>query len=149
MLLEQLHEGVAVARLQEHADLAALAGFGDQIFRKVRTGEDAVHKITFDLFHAREAAGREIVEELARAPAEDAVNGAVLEKLDGLFFYSLHLKSSNLRFSPSFVMVATKSFIVAANFAPSAAETHSTLVRSRSMPRKSSIENSSVMRRRA
>ena len=149
MLLQKLHEGIAIARLQEHADLAALAGFGDQIFRKVRAGKDAVHKITFDLFDAREAAGREIVEELARAPAEDAVNGAVLEKLDGLFFYSLHLKSSNLRFSPSFVMVATKSFIVAANFAPSAAETHSTLVRSRSIPRKSSIENSSVMRRRA
>ena len=78
MFFQKLHEGIAVARLQEHADLPALAGFGDQIFRKVRAGEDAVHKITFDLFDAREAAGREIVEELARAPAEDAVDRLIL-----------------------------------------------------------------------
>ena len=38
-------------------------------------------------------------------------------------------------FSPRAATVATKSFMVAANFAPSAAETHSTRVRSRSMPR--------------
>ena len=128
---------------------SALTGFRDEIFGQIRAGEDAPDEIFLDIFHAREYGWRQIIEEFARAPADDAVNNLILQQLDRFFLYSLHLRSSSLRFSPSFVMVSANSFMVLANFAPSAAETHSTRVRSRSMPRKSSMENRSVMRRRA
>ena len=69
-------------------------------------------------------------------PADDTVHGAVFQQLDGAFFhYFLHLRSSSLRFSPRFFTVSTNSFIVLENLAPSAAEIHSTRVRSFSMPR--------------
>ena len=136
VLLEQLLERIRVARLQERRDLAALAGLGDQVFREVRAGKDAEHEVLLNLLRGAEHGGGEIVEEFAGLPAEHAVDRTVLQELYGFFLQSLlHLRSSSLRFGPSLVTVCTNSFIVAANFPPSAAETHSTRVRSFSMPR--------------
>ena len=67
--------------------------------------------------------------------AQDARGSACIGTYERFAFYFLHLKSSNLLFSPRDATFSAKSFIVAANFAPSAADTHSTRVRSFSIPR--------------
>ena len=59
------------------------------------------------------------------------------------------MRDVELKMKERAATVFTKSFMTAENLAPSAAETQSTRVRSFSTPRKSSMENSSVMRRRA
>ena len=53
---------------------------------------------------------------------------------DHLIHEFLHLKSSNLTFLPRDVILSTNSCIVWENFAPSAADTHSTRVRPFSTP---------------
>ena len=85
VLLEKLLEGVRVAGLQKRRDLAALSGFGDQIFREIRAREDAEHEVLFDLLRRMEDGGREIVEKLAGLPADHAVDRLVLQKLNGFF----------------------------------------------------------------
>ena len=150
VFLQKLLEGVRIAGLQKYRCLSSLPGLGNHVLGKVGPGKTAPDKGLFHFFGRFKHRRGQVIEELTGLPAHYRLNGAVLEQFDGFFFYALrHLKSSNLRFGPNVVMVCTKSFIVAANLAPSAADTHSTRVRSRSMPRKSSMENSRVIRRRA
>ena len=78
VLLQKLDEGIAVARLEEHGGLAALARFRDQVFGQIRAREDAPDEVLLHILRARERRGGQIVEELARAPADDAVNGLIL-----------------------------------------------------------------------
>jgi hypothetical protein len=155
MLRQKLIEAIGVAGLQEYQDLSlGLTSLGYQIFRKVDAAEIVIDEVTAKGLLVFEQGGGYVIIEFTLLPAEHGGNRSVLQALYGYvkelsLIYFLHLKSSNLLFSPSLVTFSTKSFMVAANFAPSAAETHSTRVRSRSIPRKSSIENSIAIRRRA
>ena len=135
VLLEKLHKGIGVAGLEKDRDFSALAGFRNQIFGQICTGKHAVDEVLFCLGGVGKDRRRQVIEEFAGLPAEDAIHFAGGQQRKRPFFYSLHRRSSSFRFSPSAATVCTNSFIVAANFAPSAAETHSTRVRSRSMPR--------------
>ena len=100
----------------------------------------SVRLFTSQVVNADENSGSYVIVELTLFPTEYRGNGAVFKKLGSLVnkllcSYLLHRRSSNLLFSPSLVTFSTKSFMVAANFAPSAAETHSNLVLSFSIPR--------------
>ena len=130
----QLVEAPAVAGLQEGQNRALLGGLSHQIFAHVRPTEAVVLEV-FDVPPVKER-GRAIPGMLALLPAEDAADlTAGEELLRPVNHHSLHLRSPSFLFSPSSVMVLAKSFMVAENFAPSAADTHSTRVRRRSMPR--------------
>ena len=136
MLLEKLHRGIGIAGLEKDRNFAALPGFGNQIFGEVGAGEGRKAEVPPKLLRRAEHTGGQIIEEVAGLPAQYPIHRAVFQQLQRFFNQSfLHRRSSNLRLGPSPVTVATKSFMVAANLAPSAALTHSTLVRSRSMPR--------------
>ena len=136
VLLDQLIEAVSIAGLEEDEDLALLAGFLDEIFGKVVAAEIGVDELLVHLLGGGEYRRGDVIDEFAGLPAENTLDGAALQKFLGLGqHHFLHLRSSNLLFSPSSVTVLTNSFMVAANFAPSAADTHSTRVRSFSMPR--------------
>ena len=86
-----------------------------------------------------------IVDKFTLRPTDNATNRAVFEQLlrpsyqcffkFGHYYSPLTRRSLRRLFSPSAVTCATKSFITWENFAPSAAETHSTRVRSLSIPR--------------
>ena len=98
--------------------------------------EQEVYKPVFNFVCIFEKRRSDIVAELAGCPTDNAFNGAVFKQLYRFILQDfLHLKSSNLLFSPRAVTVATNSFMVAANLAPSAADTHSTLVLPLSIPR--------------
>ena len=141
MLGEQLVEAVGIAGLQKHQHLAVLfGGLFDEILGEVRTAEIVEHKIILQFCSAVKHSGRHIIGKLPCFPAEHAGNGSVSEQCGSLgnesfALYFLHRRSSNLLFSPRAATCLAKSFMVAANFAPSAALTHSTRVRSFSMPR--------------
>ena len=152
VLRQELIEAIGVAGLQEDQNLPLAERLLHEIFGKIRAAEIVPDERLLQLLRAAEHGGRHVVAEFTGLPAEHAVDRSVGKQSRRPFHelvHFLHRRSSNLLFSPSAATVLTKSFIVAANFAPSAALTHSTRVRSRSMPRKSSIENSSAMRRRA
>ena len=141
MLGEELIEAVGIAGLQKHQHLAILFGsLFDEILGEVRTAEIVKHKILLQLLGTAEHGRRYIIGKLPRLPAEHAGDGSVSEQRSSLgnesfALYFLHRRSSNLLFSPRAATCLAKSFMVAANFAPSAALTHSTRVRSFSMPR--------------
>ena len=141
VLGQQLVEAVGIAGLEEHQHLfLGLGGFLQQILGEVGAAEIVPHEAVVHLVHGGEHAGGHVVAELAFFPAQHPIDGAVFKQFGGFCNksfprYFLHLRSSSLLFSPRAATVLAKSFMVAANFAPSAALTHSTRVRSRSMPR--------------
>ena len=137
VLLDELIKAVRVAGLEEHQHPALLAGFLDQIFGKVAAAEVVVHEFRVQLLRRFKRGRGHVVDKFARLPAENALDRlrSARSALARAMHHFLHLRSSSLLFSPSAVTAATNSFMVAANFAPSAAETHSTRVRSFSMPR--------------
>ena len=149
VLLLKLDKRKAVAGLQKYGNFSFLFALCNQVLGKIGTGKNIINKVLLHFLRGYKNAGSQIVEEFAGSPAQYPLNHSRAKKLQRLFLYSLHLKSSSFLFSPMAVMVFTKSFMVAANFTPSAAETHSTRVRSRSMPKNSSIENKSVILLRA
>ena len=141
MLGQQLVEAVGIAGLEEDQHLFfGLSGLLQQILGEVGTAEIVPHEAVVHLVHGGEHAGGHVVAELALFPAQHPINDAFFKQFGGFCNksfprYFLHLRSSSLLFSPRAATVLAKSFMVAANFAPSAALTHSTRVRSRSMPR--------------
>lgn len=135
VLAQQLIEAVRVAGLKKDSGLSLTVAELYGIFRHISTAEAIINKLG-KLILGGKYGGSDIVAELAALPCEYARDSTVAQEGGSLFSdYFLHLRSSNLLFSPSAVTVLTKSFIVSANFAPSAADTHSTLVLSRSIPR--------------
>ena len=146
MLLDKLIEAVCVTGLHESKDLAFLAAFLNKILRYVCSSKVVINEVLVNFLRSFKNRRSNIIRKFALFPADNTVNGTVCEELLCSFnHYFLHLRSSNLRLGPSFLTASVNSFIVAANFAPSAAETHSTLVLSRSIPRKSSILKRSVI----
>ena len=141
MLGQQLVEAVGVARLEKNEHPAVPpAGFPDEVLGKVGAAEIVPDKIARQRAGVGKEGRRDIIVKLAALPAEHAVNGAGRQQLagsgnEGVSAYFLHRRSSNLLFSPRAATVSANSFMVAANLAPSAAETHSTRVRSFSIPR--------------
>ena len=136
VFLQKLAKRIGIAGLDKRGDFSAFPGLGNEILGKIRAGKRSKPEILFNFLPASENCRSQIIEELALLPAENPVNAAVFQQLNRFLNQSfLHRRSSSLRFGPSFATVATKSFMVAANFAPSAAETHSTRVRSRSIPK--------------
>ncbi len=135
VLAQQLIEAVRVAGLKKDSGLSLTVTELYGIFRHISTAEAVINKLG-KLILGGKYGGSDIVAELAALPCEYARDSTVAQEGGSLFSdYFLHLRSSNLLFSPSAVTVLTKSFMVSANFAPSAADTHSTLVLSRSIPR--------------
>ena len=136
VLRAQLVEAVRVTGLEEHGDFALFGALGDQVLGQIRAAERVPDEILFKVLGRGEHVGRHVVGELAATPAENAVYRTVREHLlSASDQFSLHRRSPNLRFSPSFVTSATKLFITSTKRWPSAAETHSTRVRSFSTPR--------------
>ena len=134
VLRAKLVVGIGIAGLQESQHGALLLRFGDQHFAQVCAAEAVVAQRVdaCGVQHSRNA----IPAVFALLPCKNAIRPAAFQILARFFNHqALHLKSPSFLFSPSSVIVLAKSFIVAANFAPSAAETHSTRVRRLSMPR--------------
>ena len=141
----------------------AMAPYEGELFYNPSAAYDEARRVRADLEGARASiahligaragnvvftAGATEANNLAFAalPADNTFNSTVGKELFGSVYHCfLHLRSSSLRLGPSFLTASVNSFIVAANFAPSAADTHSTLVRSLSIPRKSSILNRRVI----
>ena len=133
---QQLVKAVGITGFQENQCLAVQLRQLDQILGQVAATEIVIYKIFFQIFRRIEHSRCGIIDKLTVFPAQHTNNCTVCQQLGGSFHhFALHLRSSSLLFSPSAVTVSTNSFIVAANFAPSAADTHSTRVRSFSMPR--------------
>ena len=133
---QQFVETVRIARLEKDRDPAPRLAFFDQVFRQVCPAEIVVDKACLHFLGGAEHRRGHIIRKLARRPAEHTVYRAGFEEFHGAFFhYFLHRKSSSLLFSPSAATVSQNSFMVLENLAPSAAEIHSTRVRSFSMPR--------------
>ena len=111
MLGEQLVKAVGIARLEENQHAAfGFSRFGDEILGKVRAAEIVPDERGAQLVRIREYARRNVVGEFARLPAQRAVDRAVCKQLGGfgnkrLAVYFLHLRSSNLLFSPSLATV--------------------------------------------
>ncbi len=140
MLFYELVEAVGVAGLEESEYPAFLLSFLDEVFRNVCRCEIVEHEITVKLLRICEYSRSYIICKFSLFPADNTVNRAVGEELLCLGYHCfLHRKSSNLRLGPRAFTSAVNCSIVAANLAPSAAETHSRRVRFLSMPRKSSI----------
>ena len=137
VLGHELIHAQRVAGLEEDQGLALFFAGLDEVFAQVRAGIVAINQV-FQLVGGLEEGGRQVVVKVALHPAQNTLNGSVSEQSrrsgSHHFSDSLHLRSPSFTFSPSSVMVLTKSFIVAANFGPSAADTHSTRVRPLSMP---------------
>ena len=144
---QQLVEAIGITRLQENQCLALQLRQFDQILRQIAAAEIVIYKILFQSFCRIEHSRCGIIDKLTVFPAQHTNNCTVCQQLGGSFHhFALQLRSSSLLFSPSAVTVSTNSFMVAANFAPSAADTHSTRVRPFSTPMKSSMEKRSVIR---
>ena len=140
VLLGELVETVSIAGLEECEYLSLLFALLNEILGDICGGEVIENEFLFELFCGLKNSRGDVISEFSPLPADNTADCTVSEELLCLVYHCfLHLRSSNLRLGPSFLTASVNSFIVAANFAPSAADTHSTRVRSRSMPRKSSI----------
>ena len=139
VLLEEHIYAVCIAGLGKNKRYAILFAGVYQVFAEVRAAEFIIYEVCVEFLGGLKDGRGAFPVELAAHPAQNALSLALGEKLRDpvlyQFRFSLHLRSLNFLFSPSSVIVFTKSFITAANLTPSAAETHSTRVRSFSMPR--------------
>ena len=84
-----------------------------------------------DLYHGKGAL--EALKNLKGTRAMVCVGGGSMKRF-GFLDQFLHRKSPNLTFGPRARTFSTKLFIVSENLTPSAADTHSTLVLSLSIP---------------
>ena len=69
MLFEKLHTGIGIAGLQEHRDLSALAGLGNQVLTEIGTRKYIINEILLHFRFAFKDGRGQIVKELARLPA--------------------------------------------------------------------------------
>ena len=141
MLCEELIEAIRITGLEEYKNLGAcFCGVLYKIFGKVSAAKIVPYKFVLYVIGRGENCRCHIVIKFSSLPAEYEIYRTVRKQSSSslyksLAFYFLPRRSSNLLFSPRATTFSAKSFIVAANFAPSAADTHSTRVRSLSIPR--------------
>ena len=135
VLLDELVEAEGVAGFQEDQCLSFHLRSTDHILGQVGSAESVIYKIFFELLSTGENVRFRIIDKVAFLPAEHTRHSSVSEEFFCTVYQFLHLISSNLTFLPRERIFSANSFIVAANLAPSDAETHSTLVLPFSTPR--------------
>ena len=113
----------------------------DHILREVCCAKSVINEL-IKLLCAIEICYLGVIGHIAFSPTENTGNCAVSKQFFCAVYQFLHLISPNLTFFPREWIFETNSFIVVENLTPSAAETHSTLVRPFSIPIYSSMENS-------
>ena len=135
MFLDQLVEAEGITGFQENQCLSFHLRCADHILGQVGSAESVIHKVSLQFPGIGKNVRFRIVDEVSSLPAQNTRHSSVSEELFCAVDQFLHLMSSNLTFLPRERIFSANSFIVAANFAPSDAETHSTLVLPFSTPR--------------
>ena len=134
VLPQELVEAVGIAGLQKHQGFPLFLLCFNHVLTEIRAAEAVVDEAVQRIRRVEEGRLR-VPDVFAHPPAKHTGNLTGGKELLCFFNQFLHLRSPNLTLGPRVRTADTKLFMVSENFAPSAAETHSTRVRPSSTPR--------------